>query len=137
VLRQRCYAVLAAATVFLGFGFAGGIVPASSHFAYFTGDTTEDIYIPTNEDRTVAGNHSYTFVSAQDLEGGDSVCPRLYSVWSTAQWQGTCGQGLVRYCPPHRRHGSDLDCHDEDDTISQAGAAQASSNSMVRVHAAY
>jgi hypothetical protein len=126
---------------------AGGLLagPAIAHYSGFTGDDYYDVYIPTNGLRcagAVCQNHSYSFVSAQDVAStGDpfGLCARLMRASDHGAYDAHCGTNFVRHCSPGDVHSSDqLDCHDQDHSDNiHAGATNGGVGTTVRIHGAY
>lgn len=118
------------------------VLPAGAHYADFTGSVYYDVYVPTNENRCVpagCANHSWTFVSGDDVSNYSYPCPKLMNASYHAWYEQTCGFDFVRHCDIYREHdGGGLNCHDQDsNTNIHAGSSNGGSGTTIRIHGGY
>ena len=132
-LRAPVLALLAALAV---------AAPAVAHYAYFTGSIYQNNYVGANAVGCIQNggctNHSYTFISAEDLGGSNVICARIWLAGGSGYSQD-CAARFVRHCTyPNYHSGNALDCHDQDHTTNfYAGAVNSSPGTTIRMHGGY
>lgn len=149
-LRPGIAALVLAVGIAIYFAvFAGSAAtPASGHYEYFSGGVYQDWYVPYNERRCIYDgggddiygcmNHSYSFISAEDIGGANGICAMLFNRTNHDLWSAHCGSDFVRHCSPGQNHSSNqLDCHDQDSNQRHAGASNGGSGTTIRMHGTY
>jgi hypothetical protein len=117
-------------------------VPATAHYAYFTGSIYQNNYVSANATGCIRDsgciNHSYTFISAEDTTGSNVMCARIWLAGGSGYDQD-CAADFIRHCTyPNKHSGDPLDCHDQDHTSNfYAGAVNSSPGTTIRMHGGY
>lgn len=118
--------------------------PAAADYAYFTGSWYQNNYVSGGKvgclNNGGCTNHSYTFISGEDIGGANSICPRIWLAGAyETNWSMSCGTDFVRHCSPHRQHDNNpINCHDQDDVTNlHAGVINNGAGTTIRMHGGY